>query len=155
MAKIEREGGFSGYFRARGPGDAAIDRESLERRCVVVIERRCRATLPGHELHLSRLAADEHALRLEYEITPPLPKSAPIFWGWSARDDLGNEYLAAGGAFGLSSEREATTGVLSLTPLLHEGARSLTIVLGPEFGAPLKQREWIIEVDLASPSDRS
>src|SRR5687767_13426380 len=100
MAKIEREGGFSGYFRARGPGDPAIDHESFATRCLAVIERRCRSTLPGHELHLIRLATDQHALRLEYEITPPLPRSARIFWGWSAHDDLGNEYLAAGGAFG-------------------------------------------------------
>lgn len=154
MAKTEHEGGFSGTFRARGPGDSATDPEGFERRCLAVIERRCRTTLPGHELHLIRLAVDDHALRLEYEITPPLPKAARIFWGWSARDDLGNEYLAAGGAFGPSSERDATAGVLSLTPVLHEGARSLTIVLQPEFGTPLTQRELIIEVDLVSPSGR-
>jgi hypothetical protein len=150
MTKIERAGGVSGFFRARAPGDPAIDHQSFERRCLAVIGRRCQTTLPGHELHLVRLDMDQHALRLEYEITPPLPRSARIFWGWSARDDLGNEYLAAGGAFGPSPDREATAGVLSLTPLLHEHARSLTLVLEPEFGEPLQQREWIIELELAT-----
>ena len=154
MTKPEHKGGSSGYFRARLPSDPVIDRASFETHCLAVIERRCRATLPGHELHLMRLEADQHALRLEYEITPALPRSARIYWGWSARDDLGNDYLSAGGAFGPSSERDATRGVLSLTPLLHDGSRSLTLVLEPEFGVPLKQRQWVIEVELAPPAER-
>ena len=47
-------------------------------------------------------------------------------WG-EAVDELGNEYHNAGGAYGMSADKQSTEGVLSFSPLPAVGATSLTI----------------------------
>jgi hypothetical protein len=72
-----------------------------------------KATVLGHRLHCIEVACDQHAIRLNYEITPePLTADAeqgePRFlsWAWWAEDDLENTYAEAGDAYsGLPAKR--------------------------------------------------
>ena len=106
----------------------------------IQIDHICRRTIPQRMLHVIALEIDMHAIRIGYRITPPLPGpdasgKPPIGWRWQATDDLGNEYVEAGGAYGRTPEQGGTAGVLSLTPLPPPEARSLKVVLNPWFEA--------------------
>jgi len=73
----------------------------------------------GHDLHITEVGIDQHAIRIEYRFTPALkrPGGRPaINWTWQGYDDLGNVYGESGGAYGVSQDGQATDGVLSLTP---------------------------------------
>jgi len=139
------QGGAS-FFRPRLPGDPPFVPPRREH--LATIDHRCAGTIPGHELHVLTLAQDQHALRIEYEITPALPAAPSISWIWSAEDDTGQTYEMAGGANGPSPERDATTGVLSLTPLLSPGARSLRVVLNPALLPSWEERVCSFDVAL-------
>ncbi|WP_405637245.1 hypothetical protein OHB53_40815 [Streptomyces sp. NBC_00056] len=74
-----------------------------------------------------KLKAD--SFTLTYSITLPLPESdaqpaAPIL---EAQDDLGNEYLDWGGAYGPSPHGSSTHGTLSGRPALPAEARTLHV----------------------------
>ncbi|MEV6702465.1 hypothetical protein AB0M68_35900 [Streptomyces sp. NPDC051453] len=80
-------------------------------------------------IHKLKPRAD--SFTLTYSITPPLPESdaqpaAPIL---EARDDLGNEYLDWGGAYGPSPDGGSTHGILSGQPALPAEARTLHVRL--------------------------
>jgi hypothetical protein len=116
------------------------------------------------EVRLEPLTGSESVdgiVRVEYEIMPSLPPrgrgstvaSWPVVWDWTASDDAGTEYFAAGGAYGLAREGDRTTGVLSLVPLPSPEARRLRVVLRPWFpwaDAEETFRECAVEVDLTS-----
>jgi len=79
---------------------------------------------------VKQLAVDEFAIRVDYEIRPPiLERPTPINSTWllCGEDDLGNEYTSAGGAFGLSPDSEFTEGVHSLQPTRHQKATYIEV----------------------------
>ena len=101
---------------------------------VTAINRIYEQVLSRYRWHIKYLHTDEHAIRIEYSITPPLSPvktadgSTRIIGLWGeAVDELGNECQSAGRAYGLSADKQSTEGVLSLTPLPAIGATSLTI----------------------------
>ena len=101
---------------------------------VSAINRTYEQVLSCYRWHIKYLHTDEHAIRIEYSITPPLSPvkiadgSTRIIGLWGeAVDELGNEYQSAGGAYGMSADKQSTEGVLSFTPLPAVGATSLTI----------------------------
>lgn len=75
---------------------------------------------------------------MRYETRPPIverPTPPTSRWLLAGADDLGNEYESAGGAFGLSPDREFTEGVQSLQPTPHAGASHIDLgFIGPESG---------------------
>jgi hypothetical protein len=121
---------------------------------VASIDHRCEGLIPGRELHVLSLGQDPYGPCIEYEITPALPMGPPflISWCWSARDDTGQHYEMAGGAYGPSDNGEVTRGVLSLTPLLNPDARSLRILLNPSLLPTWEERTCSFDIDL---SDRA
>lgn len=71
--------------------------------------------VPGHRLSVTDVGFDDVAVRIEYDIVPPLARGILGFsWFGEARDDLGNVYEDVGGAFGPSADGERTEGTLSL-----------------------------------------
>ena len=94
----------------------------------------------GHDLQIIGVGIDQHAIRIDYRITPALPSmrppeprgsdwQPPLTWDWQATDEVGRSYMPAGGAYGASSDGHATAGVLSLTPLPALGRHTLHIAL--------------------------
>jgi hypothetical protein len=95
----------------------------------------CRDLLDGRVLTVHLLETDRIAIRLRYDVFPALPRSQPgggpiVMWWTSAVDDLGNEYLDGGGAYGFSPDGARTQGTFSLSPLPAAGAASLRITVG-------------------------
>lgn len=123
------------------------------------VDRECPGLVPERTLCVRELVLDEHAIRLEYVISPALPdwnhaRGLPsINWEWRAHDDLGTAYEQAGGAYGMPPGSEDTEGVLSLTPLPPPGAQVLTVVLNPWFESEADARECQLDVDLTIPSE--
>lgn len=140
--------GGRSYFRPYHPGEPHPPFTPPVAVCLARIDHRCTGTIPGHELKVLSLEQDEHALRIEYEITPTLPAQPWISWSWSAQDDTGQTYEMAGGANGPSQERDATTGVLSLTPLLNPAARALVVKLNPALLPTWEERVCSFVVEL-------
>ncbi len=92
----------------------------------------CADLLPGRVLRFWEVALDRHTLRLEYELTPPLPariEGQPpfVFWETSAEDELGGQYVDGGGAYGPARGEPKTTGVFSVQPLPAAGVRTLRV----------------------------
>lgn len=94
-----------------------------------------------HELTIEGFTATTEHMELRYHLTPPIPQSEPdeenevgdhepyVFLALEALDDVGNEYLDSGGAFGLSPDGSATEGSLSVQPGPYADARSVTLHL--------------------------
>lgn len=108
-----------------------------EQKKPVVINRKFSGIASKYVMHVTHLYIDEHAVRVEYQITPPLPPTTnselpgiPIltWWGY-ARDDHGGDYQSAGGASGLSPDGKYTDGVLSFLPLPNEEVKRLDITM--------------------------
>jgi hypothetical protein len=77
------------------------------------------------ELTITSVIRDDHAIRINYEIVPPLVD--PRFGPWAeAEDDLGNHYDDVGGAYGHDPRRDRTNGDLSM-PLPANAAKQLTV----------------------------
>ena len=111
----------------------------------------------GHDLQVTGVGVDQHAIRVEYRITPALPRPGgrpAIRWAWRGSDELGSLYVQAGGAVGQSEDQEATTGVLSLTPIPAAGVHTLEIVLEPWIGREGDQGSVSFKVVLNVPADR-
>ena len=73
--------------------------------------------LPGRSPLVKDVGVDDYAIRVRYEIRPPiLERPTPIVSTWlpHGTDDLGNEYESAGGAFGLAARGTCIEGVHSL-----------------------------------------
>ena len=121
------------------------------------IEQTFEPILNAYRWHIQSLHIDEHAIRIEYDIKPPLSptprgnnKAALIgLWG-SATDNLGNDYSSVGGAYGLSTDKQSTTGVLSFNPFPAIGATTLTSQL--EIVAGEKEQDSITFPAPLSPS---
>ena len=92
--------------------------------------------LSTYKWRIKYLHIDEYAIRIEYQLEPLLSSttraknSAEIIslWG-SAVDNLGNEYESAGGAYGLSEDKQSIEGVLSFSPLPADEATTLTFYI--------------------------
>ena len=88
-----------------------------------------------HELIIDGFAATTAHMELRYRLRPPLPQSEPdengeyVFLSLEAVDDVGNEYLDSGVAFGPSADGSATEGSLSVQPGPYADARSATLRL--------------------------
>lgn len=113
-----------------------------------------RDLLPERTLRVTSVGMDEYALRVEYEITPPINPAgwedaikegaAQYVWYLSGHDNLGNEYDDWGGAYGLSPDGQRTEGVRSL-PL--PAANASWLDLG--FSSPDdEQPRYVLRVNL-------
>lgn len=99
---------------------------------VVRIDQSFENVLSFYKWHIKYLWIDRDAIRVEYEITPPvfIPDKDDVLmtltstWG-HALDNLGNEYQSAGGAIGLSKNKNSTEGVISFVPLPDVEATSV------------------------------
>ncbi len=115
--------------------------------------------LPGRALRLTALGVDAVALRLWYEVTPPL---APVNWDdvradeaadgvwflWGS-DDRGNEYLDGGGAHGPTADGRRTEGVHSLLPLPAADAAWLDLAFAsPRDAQPFEWPRYTLRVHL-------
>jgi hypothetical protein len=92
---------------------------------VVRIDQEIDGLLPGRSLFVKQLEVDEFAIRVAYEVRPPIverPTPIDSIWLLCGTDDLGNEYTSAGGAFGVAPDGTYTEGVHSLQPTPHEKA---------------------------------
>jgi hypothetical protein len=97
---------------------------------VVSIGRTVDGLLAGRSLDVKELIVDEFAIRVNYEIRPPIrerPTSRENTWMLCGTDDLGNEYASAGGAFGTSRDGTCTEGVHSLVPTPHREASYINL----------------------------
>lgn len=104
----------------------------LELNRLFPIDKKFFGLLSCYELHVTYVYIDNDAIRVNYTITPPLPsvsEGLPIItWGGYARDDRGEDYESAGGAFGLSPDKTHTDGVLSFVPFPHSDILRLDIL---------------------------
>lgn len=134
----------------------------------IPLEHTCVDLVPGRLLRVVELVLEEVSgatgeegiVRVEYTITPPLPRRGrgstvaawPVVWTWQAMDDVGTTYEEAGGAYGPVPDGSSTTGTLSLRPLPPPQARHLRILLLPWFpwaDAEETFRECAVEIDLS------
>ena len=99
---------------------------------LIRVDKSFENVLSAYKWHISYLYTDREAIRIEYELVPPIfnPNKDDVLatftsiWG-HALDNLGNEYQSAGGAFGLSKNKNATEGVVSFSPLPNVEATSM------------------------------
>jgi hypothetical protein len=92
-------------------------------------------TLPilngSHQLTIRKLKLQDDSFTIHYSITPPLPDAdstaTPFLPFLEAKDDLGNEYLDWGGAYGPSSDGIRTEGSLTGRPAPTPEAHVLLI----------------------------
>lgn len=86
-----------------------------------------------HELTVSKLKLRNDSFTLHYSITPPLAdgetEETPLLPFLEANDDLGNEYLDWGGAYGPSPDGNSTEGSLTGQPGPPPEARVLLVRL--------------------------
>jgi hypothetical protein len=117
----------------------------------VVIGKQIDDLLPGRSLLVKDVGVDEHAIRLRYEIRPPIlerPTPADSIWLLHGIDDLGNRYESAGGAFGLSADGTFTEGVHSLQPFPAPGASHLDLGFIGASELEEERPRHVIRVDL-------
>lgn len=92
-----------------------------------------RSVLGGrHELVIGRLTRDDASFTVHYTLTPPLPdgeSGAHVLLALEAEDDLGNEYLDWGGAYGVPDGAAYTDGSVTGQPAPPAEARRLTLRL--------------------------
>jgi hypothetical protein len=75
--------------------------------------------VPGHTVTLIGWELDQYALRVRYEVRPPIDGQPPpreARWSLSGIDDLGTKYLSVGGASGVSPDGECSEGLESVQP---------------------------------------
>ena len=111
----------------------------------VPLDIRVEGLLPrGHVLCLRAVGMDEHAVRLLYEIEPPIERGRlwpdMCLWLLTARDNLGTEYDDASGTIGTAPDGETTDGVRSLSRVAADGATELELSIrateAPAGGGP-------------------
>jgi hypothetical protein len=93
--------------------------------------------IPDREMRITGLSVDHQSAVLHYRISPAVPDRDPedgspwLTWDWSGVDDLGNEYVSWGGAYGTSDDGRSTGGDLTLSPAPADEARLLRVHLAP------------------------
>jgi hypothetical protein len=103
----------------------------------VGLDLEIRGLIPDREMRITKLSVDHQSVVLHYRISPALPDRDPedgspwLTWDWSGVDDLGNEYVSWGGAYGTSDDGRSTGGDLTLTPAPEDAARLLRLHLAP------------------------
>lgn len=105
----------------------------------IIINRQFLVVNSTYKLDVESLYTDEYAIRINYQVTPPVPylDSDPegsllfTWWGY-AIDNNGAEYNSQGGACGLSRDGKSTNGVLSFTPLFLKDILFLDVAMLPE-----------------------
>ncbi|GHE45621.1 hypothetical protein [Streptomyces capitiformicae] len=115
-----------------------------------------------HKLSIESFAVTTERMELRYRLTPPLPQTLSdsdsdsddgddegpyVFLALEADDDVGNEYLDSGGAFGPSADGAATEGSLSVQPGPYADARSVTLRLTLFDGTHEETRSFTLPVD--------
>jgi hypothetical protein len=86
---------------------------------------------PGHSLSFADVGFDDVGIRIEYTIAPAVAMRNPgIGWVGYGRDDLGNDYVDVGGAYGQARDGDRTNGVLTM-PFPIDEARTLRVRLRP------------------------
>lgn len=100
-----------------------------------------RGLLPERELRVKAVGVDEYALRLVYEVMPPIAvhgwedaikeEAVAFIWLLSGQDDLGNRYEDGGGAYGLAEDGTKTEGVHSLQPVPAPNASWIDLAFIP------------------------
>ena len=90
----------------------------------------------SHRLEVLGFSSGPDTFTVDYAITPPLPDDVDadstetsVFLHLDARDDLGNEYLDSGGAWGLGPNGTRTVGSISGSPAPRPEAGTLTVTL--------------------------
>jgi hypothetical protein len=97
--------------------------------------------LPGHQLRFTEVGLDGIGIRVEYTITPAISRAPGVLaWVGVARDALGLEWEDVGGAFGPSSDRHRTEGVMTFE-LETDSAGELSVRLVPVGSAVLGSEE--------------
>lgn len=94
--------------------------------------------LPGRSLLVKAVEVDEVGIQVRYEVRPPIaerPTPRDASWLLSATDDRGNDYVSAGGAYGVAPTGEFSEGVHTLTPSPQPGTAFVDIgFIGPASG---------------------
>lgn len=132
--------------------------ESESLPALITFDRRSRVG----KLQILGLTQDRYAIRIRYRLQPAFGSvrpagsdvgdwTAPILWTWHAEDDVGNEYLEAGGAYGTADGETAVQGVWSLVPLPSRSARRLHVVVTPWVQAGVEVEPYVFDVDLPDP----
>jgi hypothetical protein len=114
----------------------------------IVVDRQFAVIASQYTLDIRDLYLDEYAIRINYKVTPPVPRhqnpeiaDALFFsWGGYAVDNLDNHYNSYGGACGLSTDGKFTEGVLSFIPAMKEDVVFL------EFFTPLLKDIFFLDV---------
>ncbi|MGW6059057.1 hypothetical protein [Streptomyces sp. NPDC055189] len=83
-----------------------------------------------HTLAVRRLKQHDDSFTVHYTITPPLPDGdddAPVLLALEATDDVGNEYLDWGGAYGTAPDGTYTDGSITGQPSLAAAAGEVRV----------------------------
>ncbi|MFF2808196.1 hypothetical protein ACFVT2_13640 [Streptomyces sp. NPDC058000] len=86
----------------------------------------------GHELTVHDLQRRDDSFTLHYTIAPPLPDAGdttPVLLSLEAVDDIGNEYVDWGGAYGAAADGTHTQGSISAQPALAPRACEIRVRL--------------------------
>ncbi|KIZ16490.1 hypothetical protein [Streptomyces natalensis] len=86
----------------------------------------------GHELSVHALKRRDDSFSLHYTVAPPLPDAAeatPVLLALEAMDDIGNEYVDRGGAYGAADDGTCTRGSITAQPALAPQAGEIHVRL--------------------------
>ncbi|MEU7429896.1 hypothetical protein AB0B07_03280 [Streptomyces sioyaensis] len=86
----------------------------------------------SHELSVHGLKRRDDSFTLHYTIAPPLPDAAdatPVLLALEAMDDIGNEYVDWGGAYGADGDGTYTRGSITAQPALAPEAGEIRVRL--------------------------
>jgi hypothetical protein len=112
----------------------------------IVIDHQLSVIASQYTLDIRDLYLDEYAIRINYQVTPPVPRPNPendsllFTWYGYAVDNLGTQYNSCGGACGTSTNGQFTEGVLSFIPVMTED------ILFLEFLTPLLKDIFFLDV---------
>ena len=94
----------------------------------------------------------DEAIRLKYLISPPISENRQeikesFSISGEAHDDLGNQYIFSGGAYGLLEFAPCTDGVLSFSPLPIKDAESLTFLIEVRNGDNIGSIDFTVSLE--------
>ncbi len=112
------------------------------------VVKRPRKAAGEYELAITSVQRDDYAIRVNYEVRPPLPEQHFFGPRGEATDDRGNEYEDAGGAFGPREDPPRTEGVLSFPLPPPAATQLLTRIEWDSFGAAWEGQAHELRVTL-------